>query len=259
MRILVTGADGLVGRALCALRPPGVTLIGAGRAEGDLADPSVRERLLDRHRPDAVLFCAAFTAVDRAGHPDDEARARAINVDAPGRWARRAPTWWLSSNFVYADSGPHPPDAPLRPLGAYAEQKAAGEAAVRAAGGHVCRVGWVYGPGGRTFGSTLVTRLRAGEAVAAVADVVVQPTWAADLAASLLTLPEGTSHHMGSETTSWYGFALAVQARVGRGRVVPVRQAALGLAAPRPRDARLAPATLPGWRSRVDDLVAAVL
>ena len=54
-----------------------------------------------------------------------------------------------------------------------------------------------------------------------------------------------------------YNLALAVQARVGRGSVRPVRQEALGLAAPRPRDARLFPAVLPGWRSRVDALVAA--
>ena len=258
MRILVTGADGLVGRAIVAQARQAdsrVQVVGIGRTEGDVADPRVREVLLERYKPDAVLFCAAFTAVDRAGHPDDIARAEQINVYAPADWARRVPLWWLSSNFVFSTPGPHSPEAAVSPQGAYALQKALGERAVRDEGGNVCRVGWVYGPGGRTFGSTLVARLRAGQTVQAVADVLVQPTWSPDLAASLLTLPEGTTHHMAAQTTSWYGFALAVQARVGRGAVVPVRLGQLGLAEPRPRDARLAPATLPGWHARLDAMV----
>lgn len=255
MRILVTGAEGLVGRALVARGAANV--VGAGRDAGDLADPAVRERLLDLHRPDAVLFCAAFTAVDRAGDPDVVDQAVRINVDAPRAFARRVPTWWLSSNFVFDGPGPHGPAAVPAPLGAYAEQKVAGERAVLAEGGNVCRVGWVYGPGGRTFGSTLFQRLWLGETVRAIADVVVQPTLSTHLAESLLALPEGVSHHIGSEEASWFGFAMAVHARVGRGRVVPVRLGELGLAAPRPRDARLAPAALPGWRAGVEELVAA--
>lgn len=254
MRILVTGADGLVGRALVARGAARV--VCAGREEGDLAEAAVRERLLDRHRPDAVLFCAAFTAVDRAGDQAVVDQARRINVDAPAAFARRVPTWWLSSNFVFDGPGPHGPAAVPAPLGAYAEQKAAGEAGVLAEGGSVCRVGWVYGPGGRTFGSTLFERLSRGETVRAIADVVVQPTLSTHLADSLLALPVGISHHIGRDDASWFGFAMAVRARVGSGRVVPVRLAELGLAAPRPRDARLAPATLPGWPAGVDELVA---
>ncbi len=254
MRILVTGADGLVGRALVARG--GGTVVGAGRDEGDLAEMAVRERLLDKYRPDAVIFCAAFTAVDRAGDADVVTRARRINVDAPGAFARRVPTWWLSSNFVFDGPGPHGPGARPAPLGAYAEQKAEGEAAVLAAGGNVCRVGWVYGPGGRTFGSTLFERLSRGETVRAIADVVVQPTLSTHLADSLLALPVGVSHHIGRDDASWFGFALAVQARVGQGCVIAARLSEMGLAAPRPRDARLAPATLPGWPAGVEELVS---
>lgn len=259
MRILVTGADGLVGRALVArgALAAGDTVIGAGRADGDVCDSRVRERLLDRHAPDVVIFCAAFTAVDRAGAPAEVERARAVNVVAPGAWARRVPTWWLSSNFVFDGPGPHAPwEVPVLSGGsAYALQKAEGEEAVRQAGGNVCRVGWVYGPGGKTFGSTLVGRLRAGETVSAIADVVVQPTLSTHLAESLLRLPPGVSHHIGCETTSWFGFALAVQARVGKGRVVAVRLDELHLPESRPRDARLTPAMLPGWRAGVEELL----
>ena len=251
MRVLVVGAEGLVGRAvLRAAGAPGEaaghTWLGLGRSACDVTDAAARDSVLRAHRPDAVLFCAAFTDVDRAaGDP----RAEAVNVHAPAAWAREVETWFLSSNFVFDGPGPHPPDEAPRPGSVYARQKVAAEAAVLGAGGHVVRVGWVYGPGGRTFASTLPARLAAGERVRAIHDLVVQPTHADDVAASLLTLPRGVTHLAGRDETTWYGYALAVQAALGRGGVEPVRAAELGLG-PRPRDARLAPATLPGCWSR---------
>lgn len=250
MRILVTGADGCVGRAICAVaRQRGIRAVGLSRAECDVTDPRQRDQALFAFRPERVVFAAAFTAVDECGV---DPRARAVNVEAPAAWAERVETWWISSNFVFHTPGPHAPDAPVTPRGAYAEQKAEGERRVLAAGGHVARVGWVTGPTGRTFPSRLAARLRAGETVRAVADVVVQPTWSGDLADALLDFPSGVSHHVGAGETSWYGLALAVQARVGSGRVVPVRQDELGLPEPRPRDARLTVARLPPWWERVD-------
>ena len=114
----------------------------------------------------------------------------------------------------------------------------------------------MYGPNGRTFGSTRAARLRAGESVRALHDLRVQPTWSLVLAEALFALPRGISHHAGRGEASWYAFALAVWARVGRGKVVPVRLAELGLTEPRPRDARLTPAILPPWWERIERLVA---
>jgi dTDP-4-dehydrorhamnose reductase len=254
MRILISGAGGLVGTALrarAAESPHALTFLA--RSECDVTDPAQRNEALRRHRPDAVLFCAARTAVDACA---SDPSAEAVNVTAPIAWAAEVETWLLSSNFVFGGAGPHAPAARLAPAGVYAGQKARAEAGVLAAGGHVARVGWVYGPGGRTFGSTLAARLRAGETVRALHDVLVQPTWSPDLAEALLGMPRGVHHHIGRGEASWYGFALAVQARIGRGAVVPVRLAELGLTEPRPRDARLAPATLAPWWERVEDLVA---
>lgn len=247
MRILVTGAGGLVGRALVAVgRRRGLDLVGLDRAACDVRRD--RERCLRAHRPDVVIFCAAWTAVDSA-----EEQGFAVNAQAPGEWAREVETWFLSSNFVFDGPGPHPPGETPRPLSPYARQKVAAELEVLAAGGHVVRVGSVWGPGGRTFASTLADRLRAGELVRAAPDRLVQPTWSIDLAAALLALPRGVSHLAGAGETSWYGLALAVAARVG-GRVEPVRWDSLGLRAPRPRDGRLAPAELPPWWARLDQL-----
>lgn len=244
MRILVVGAGGLIGRALMrAALGSGPTLMGLDRAACDVTDPAARARALKKYHPDAVIFCAAFTDVDGAAQSP---LSHAVNVEAPIAWAREAPTWFLSSNFVFDGPGPHTPGETPSPTSVYAVQKVAAEAGVLAAGGHVVRVGWVHGPGGRTFASTVGPRLRAGETVRAIYDVVVQPTHVDDVANALLRLPEGITHLMGATETSWYGFALSVQARLGTGSVVPVRSADLALG-PRPRDARLAPATLPPW------------
>lgn len=254
MRILVTGGDGLVGRAIAErAKGRGIDAIALGRTACDVTRD--RERVLDTYRPDAVIFCAAFTTVDACSPLH-----AAVNVDAPAEWAARVPTWFLSSNFVLSGDGPHlpaaEPPADIASMGLYVAQKAEAERRVRAAGGHVARVGWVYGPGGKTFASFVAAKLRAGETVRAISDVRVRPTWAADLADALLDLPDGVSHHSSSEDTTWYAFALAVQARVGSGRVVPVTLKELGLTAPRPRDSRLAPAVLAPWWARIDELVA---
>lgn len=245
MRIVVVGAGGLVGRALVRAPRREHTVVGLSRSECDVASGADRERILSTLRPDAVVFCAAMTEVDRAGPP-----SRATNVDAPVEWAARVETWFLSSNFVFDGTGPHRPDATPAPICVYGEQKVEAEYGVLAVGGHVVRVGWVYGPGGRTFASNLETRFATGESVRASFDTVVQPTHADDVAAALWALPRGITHLAGSEDTTWYGMACAVQARVGKGRVVPVRTIELGIG-PRPRDARLFPANLPGWRSRL--------
>ncbi|MDP2308389.1 MAG: sugar nucleotide-binding protein [Pseudomonadota bacterium] len=254
MRILIPGAGGLVGTALRArASASGHACVFLDRSECDVTDPRARSDALRRYRPDAVLFCAARTAVDACAN---DPSAEAVNVSAPAAWAAEVETWLLSSNFVFGGPGPHAPGASPRPAGVYADQKMRAEAAVLGAGGHVARVGWVYGPNGRTFASTLAARLRAGEAVRALYDVRVQPTWSLDLADALFTMPRGVVHHAGRGEASWYGFALAVWARVRSGTVVPVRLAELGLAEPRPRDARLAPATLPPWWDRVEALVS---
>ncbi len=254
MRILVTGAGGCVGRAIRA-RSVGV---GADvrcvtHAELDVTDRTAAERLVAAWSPDAVLFCAAVTDVDRCAV---DPGAYAVNVTAPIAWARLAPTWLLSTNYVFDGTGPHAPGAPRTPRGAYARHKCDAEDGVLAAGGHVARVGWIVGAGGRTFPSQLAARLRRDETVRAIADRLVQPSWSLDLADALLALPPGVTHQIGAAETTWFDFATAVRARVGRGSVVPVPVAALDLPEPRPTDARLTPALLPPWTAHLDAISA---
>jgi dTDP-4-dehydrorhamnose reductase len=246
MRILVTGAGGCLGRAVCARAAAlGIDAIGLTRAACDVTETVATDRAIATWAPDAVVFCAAATDLDAL----EAGGGWEVNAQAPGRWARRVPTWFVSTNYVFHEDGPHDVDARVDPRSAYARQKRAGEEAVLAAGGHVARVGWLVGDGGRTFGATVGGRLRRGERVRAVSDVVVHPSRSGDVAEALLTFPEGISHHLGRDPCTWYTFALALRARLGSGEVDPVRQADLGLTATRPRDARLTPAALPGWRS----------
>ena len=101
MRILTTGAGGLLGSALARLGAPGPT-----RSELDVTDPAACAAALAEHRPEAVIFCAALTDVDRC-RTDPEARR--VNVEAPAWWARRVPVWLVSTNYVFSGRGPHSP------------------------------------------------------------------------------------------------------------------------------------------------------
>ena len=240
MRILITGAGGLVGRALVAR---GAT--GLNRAALDVTQPDQLQAAITRYQPDAVIFCAAIANVDACA---TDPRARAVNVEAPATCARLVPTWLVSTNYVFDGAGPHLTDGPRRPVNAYGRLKVEAEDAVLDAGGHVVRTGWVYGPGGRNYPSRIGALLRAGP-VTALAGWPVQPTWVGDLAERLLTLPEGVSHAIGREETTWLEFSLTAQRLLGlAGRVVAADALPVG---PRPSDARLAGADLPGWSGRL--------
>jgi len=241
--ILVLGAGGLLGRHLLALGAHGVD-----RAACDVTSATDRTRVLETLRPQAVIYCAAQAGVDACEH---DASSQDVNALAPAAWAREVELWYVSSNYVFSGPGPHVPHGPTAPLQTYGRQKLEGEAGVLAAGGHVVRTGWLFGAGGTNFLSRLPQLLAAGP-VQAFADSVIQPTWAGDLAALLLALPRGVTHGVGTEQTSFAGAARSLAGRMGlQGRVSDHPGPSGVLPAPRPADARLTPATLPGWSTRM--------
>ena len=232
-----------------ALRSLGA--IGLPRERLDVTRPQDWESVLAHTRPDAVIHCAALTQVDACAV---DPRAWSLNVESAAWIAARVETWLVSTNYVFDGPGPHAPQDPREPAMAYGVQKAAAEDAVLAAGGHVVRTGWLYGPGGRNFPSRLPELLLRGP-VQALEGWPVQPTWAPDLAEHLLTLPKGVSHAIGAEQTTWADFARAVCPRLGVpvSRVVGVN--AIRGMGPRPADARLSGHLLPGFSRRLDDWV----
>jgi len=223
LKVLVTGAQGQVGRCLLAGAPAGVQVTGISRTELDIGDAEAVHRAVQTHRPQVIINAAAYTAVDRAETEIDAARR--INALGPGHLARAARAGGarllhLSTDFVFdgRSSVPYAPDAPTAPLGVYGLTKLEGEQAVRELlpqGSLVLRTSWVYAAHGANFLRTMLRIMGEKGAVRVVADQVGTPTAADALSEVLWALagrPEvtGVQHFSDAGVASWYDFAVAI-------------------------------------------------
>ena len=270
MKVLVTGAAGMLARALVpTLRARGHDVVALDRAALDVADEAAVHERISTERPDAVVQCAAYTAVDRA--EAEEAEATRINAAAAGHVAgacdRVGATFvYPTTDYVFAGTAsvPYRPGDPTDPVNAYGRSKLAGElAALAARGGLVVRTSWLYGEGGSHFVDTILRLAREGKPLRVVDDQWGRPTWTAALAESLAALMEtgarGIFHATGGgEPVSWCGFAREVVALGSPGvQVAAVSSAEFPRPARRPAwsvldcsamEARTG-ATLPHWRA----------
>lgn len=248
MRWLVAGANGMLGQDLVTLlRERGHSVLGIDRAEVDITDPAATARVADGF--DAVVNCAAYTAVDAA--EADESTAFTVNAVGPALLARAARAAGarivqISTDYVFggAASEPYGEDAPLAPRSAYGRTKAAGEWAVRAeAPDHlIVRTAWLYGAHGPCFPKTIARVAAEKGGLDVVDDQVGQPTWTRDLADLVERLvgsgaPAGTYHGTSEGQTSWHGFAQAVVAAAGMDPAIvrATTSEAFVRLAPRPR------------------------
>jgi dTDP-4-dehydrorhamnose reductase len=220
-RWLVTGAAGMLGRDLTALLTGrGEEFTGLTRADLDLTDETAVNAAVSSVKPDVVVNCAAWTAVDAA--EEHEAEALAVNGQGAGNLAAAcggvgALLVHPSTDYVFDGhaSAPYAEDAPTAPAGAYGRTKLAGEQAVRAAlpeASYIVRTAWLYGAHGKNFVKTMLRLARNGTAPGVVADQHGQPTWTADVAVQIHALittaaPPGTYHATSSGQTTWFGFA----------------------------------------------------
>ncbi|HVV16870.1 MAG TPA: dTDP-4-dehydrorhamnose reductase [Polyangia bacterium] len=250
---VVLGAGGLVGGALCdELERAGWRAVTAPRLACDIRDPDAVRALCHEARPAVVFNAAAYTNVDGAEREPE--LARAVNADGAEVVARAAAgagaaVVHYSTDFVFDGEQERPYDErdPPSPLGTYGRSKAEGDARVAAATPRhfILRVGCVYGHGGRNFPSTIVRRLRAGDALRVDAERRVSPTWAREVAAVSVALAAtshyGVYHCTAHGETTWAEFARAVADELGlpAARIDEVSNAGLALAAPRPRRAVL--------------------
>lgn len=275
MRLLVTGAEGQVGRALLALPAAGVVQ-GLGRAELDITDRGAIDRAMAGFAPTVVINAAAYTAVDAA--ESDEAGAFAVNATGAGLLAAAAAAAGagfvhVSTDYVFDGRLPRPyvESDVTGPLNAYGRSKRAGEIAVLDAHPRACvvRTSWVYAATGRNFVRTMVELARTRERVQVVTDRRGAPTYAGDLAAALLKLAQAPArnedprvlHLAGGGAASWFEVAAAIFEMLrGRDLKAPALEGVSATAWPSPAqrpqnsmlDCRLASETyglaLPDWR-----------
>jgi dTDP-4-dehydrorhamnose reductase len=270
MRILVTGANGMLGQDVVrVVRARGHEVTASDLPEVDITDPASCKAAIAEH--DWVVNTAAYTAVDEA--ETNEAMAFHVNAVGPSilaRVAHRAGARMvhISTDYVFAGDAktPYAEDASLAPKSAYGRTKAAGEWAVRAECPEsiIVRTAWLYGPGGPNFVKTMARLAGERESVSVVNDQTGQPTASVDLATFIVALiesdsPAGVYHGTSEGETTWFGFTQAIFEDLGLDphRVLPTTSEAFVRAAPRPaysvlgheRARALGVPQLPHWRA----------
>ena len=248
MKLLVTGAGGLLGRACVSLASQKHDCLGLSREELDVTDRPAVQRAIERLQPNAVLHCAAYTDVDGAERDPD--RATEVNAVATG-WVARAARQagarmvYVSTDYVFDGDKQTPyteEDVP-NPLSRYGLSKLEGERRVAelCPDNHlIVRSGWVYGAG-KGFVDWVLGRLDRGETLRVVNDQVGSPTWVGELAKALLVLTEkpvwGTFHFVNKGETHWLGVARVIAECLGveHAPLEELSLADLARPAPRPR------------------------
>jgi dTDP-4-dehydrorhamnose reductase len=292
-RVLVTGADGQVGRALVAEFRDTAELIACNRQTLDLSNPEKIRAKLREVNPDVILNAGAYTAVDRAETEGE--LAMAINGQAPGVLAEEAARSGAllvhySTDYAFDGSknGPWVEDDRTNPLSVYGASKLAGEEAIRSIGDRylIFRTSWVYAPEGKNF---VLTMLRLGserDSLNVVDDQIGAPTTAAELARATQGIaagilndnfgPEsdwaGTYHMTCGGSISWCGFARAIFERAPellggkKPTVNPIKTSEYPTPAKRPLNSVLSNeklqqrfgVRLANWQSALDEVLKAI-
>jgi dTDP-4-dehydrorhamnose reductase len=251
MRVLVTGAGGQLGLdTVAACIAAGDDVVGAARADLDCTDRQAVLAAITALRPDAVIHCAAWTAVDAC--EADEARAELHNATAV-RWVaeacRRANAHLVHVSTDYVFDGtldrPYREHDTTNPQSVYGRSKLAGETEALALGAQatVVRTSWVCGTHGANMVKTVLRLIAERPNLAFVDDQIGHPTFTADLAPVLrrfaLDRLSGVVHATNSGAVSWYQFVRDIVAAAGRNpdMVSPIRTADLQPPRPAPRPA----------------------
>lgn len=215
-RYLVLGGSGQLGQALNKVKPEDVDLIYPERC--DIADFRQIRDLITDIMPEAVINCAAYTAVDKA--EDDIQAAMSVNAYGAANIAKicgelHVDLIHISTDYVFDGSFPGVEGAETNPLNVYGYSKCFGEELVQAVhpGALIIRTASVYSEFGNNFLKTMLSRYNAGQReFDVVCDHFSCPTYAPDLAEMIFTMLEyGVGgrilHYAGKEYLSWYDFA----------------------------------------------------
>ncbi len=244
MRTLVTGAGGQLGSELGRLLE-GQDCHLFDRSQLDITDAAATAALVRELEPDLIINAAAFTKVDLCeAQPDTAFAVNAQGVRHLAQAARMVGAVLIqpSTDYVFDGSAgrPYAEQAPTEPLNVYGASKLAGELSARANPRHyVVRTSWLFGARGPNFVTSILLQLDAGRQLRVVDDQIGSPTYAFDLAATMLSLARtgiyGTYHACNTGSTSWFGLATEIVARCGaKADVEPISSNQHSAAARRP-------------------------
>lgn len=252
MTILVTGASGQLGHDLVLeLADRGHTVTGVCSKELNLLEPEAVKEYLTGMRPDAVIHCAGYTAVDLAEDEKEKCfsvNSRGTETLAAACAAVGSKLLFISTDYVFSGDGERPwePDDLPKPLNIYGLSKYQGEEAVRryVPEHFIVRISWLFGVNGKNFVKTMLRLGREREQITVVNDQIGSPTYTKDLAVLLadmiVTEKYGTYHATNEGFCSWYEFACAIMKEAKLPcRVLPVSSDQYPSRAKRPANSRM--------------------
>ena len=225
MKVLVTGANGMLGRDLCPyLEELGMMVIPTDYDTMDITDEKQTDEVISRVHPDLIIHCAAYTNVDKA--QEDLETATKLNVLGAKNVAIsaqkiNATMVYISTDYVFdgTKDTPYLPSDKPNPINNYGLTKYQGEVEVQknCQKHYIARTSWLYGIHGKNFVETMIS-LADKDELNVVDDQIGCPTWTIELIQGILKLlnkPYGIYHVCGSGSTTWYGFARTIFEKEG--------------------------------------------
>lgn len=275
MSILVTGATGQLGYDVCKLL--GEKAVAVSSRDFNLTDEAAVRTFVEKLRPEAVIHCAAYTAVDKA--ESEAERCFAVNAEGTRNLASAARDvgakfLYVSTDYVFDGTlgRPYETDDLTNPMNVYGKSKLEGELAVRelVKEHFIVRTSWVFGQNGGNFVKTMLRLGGEGRELKVVDDQVGSPTYTVDLARLICdmirTEKYGTYHATNSGYCSWYDFACEIFRQAGlEVKIEPVGTEDYPMQARRPYDSRLSMRklvdvnleVLPSWQDAVSKFLQA--
>lgn len=251
MKVLVTGVKGQLGYDIvkeCEKR--NIDAVGVDIEEMDITNPAQVEEVIKEAQVDAVIHCAAWTAVDKAEEQVD--LCRKVNKDGPANIAKVCeeldiPMMYFSTDYVFNGLGEEPwmEYEEREPLNVYGQTKYEGELEVeRLKKYFTIRISWVFGLNGHNFIKTMLRLGKERGEVSVVNDQVGSPTYTYDLAKLCVDMIQtdkyGTYHATNQGYCSWYEFACEIFKQAGMNvKVNPVDSSAFPAKAVRPKNSRM--------------------
>ncbi len=257
MRVLVTGVKGQLGYdTVLELKKRGHEPIGVDVEEMDITKEDEVKAVIGAAKPDAVIHCAAWTAVDAAEDEENREKVHAVNVLGTEYIAKTCAElgckmMYISTDYIFNGQGSEPwqPDCEdYAPLSVYGETKLQGELAVKRllSDYFIVRIAWVFGINGNNFIKTMLRLSQTRDTLKVVSDQIGTPTYTYDLARLLVDMIETEKYGIYHATNeggyiSWAEFASEIFRQAGvKMNVIPVTTAEYGLSkAARPYNSRL--------------------